>query len=62
MHQFKYKGRKEIGEYFGKRMGEAILQSGRFTGIDAIIPMPLHKHKLKKKKIQPGKHSLQQHR
>jgi ComF family protein len=50
MHQFKYKGRKEIGEYFGKRMGEAILQSGRFTGIDAIIPMPLHKHKLKKRK------------
>ena len=50
MHQFKYKGRQEIGEYFGKRMGEAILQSGRFQNIDAIIPMPLHKHKLKKRK------------
>ena len=50
MHQFKYKGRQEIGEYFGKRMGEAILQSGRFQSIDAIIPMPLHKHKMKKRK------------
>lgn len=50
MHQFKYKGRKEIGEYFGKRMGEAILGSSRFTNIDAIIPMPLHKHKLKQRK------------
>lgn len=50
LHQFKYKGCKEIGEYFGKRMGEAILQSGRFEGIDAIIPMPLHKRKLKKRR------------
>ncbi|MBO9633833.1 MAG: ComF family protein [Chitinophagaceae bacterium] len=50
MHQFKYKGIKEIGEYFGKRMGEAIRDSTRFTDIDAIIPMPLHKHKLRQRK------------
>lgn len=50
MHQLKYNGCKEIGEYFGKKMGEAILTSGRFEGIDAIIPMPLHKHKLKKRR------------
>jgi ComF family protein len=50
LHQLKYKGRTEIGEYFGKRMGEAIHDSNRFRDIDAIIPLPLHKKKLKQRK------------
>lgn len=49
MHLFKYKGKKEIGLYFGKMMGNAILKSGRFQNIDALIPLPLFPSKEKKR-------------
>jgi ComF family protein len=42
VHQLKYKGHQEIGLYLGQRMGEALLQSGRFVGLDCLVPMPLH--------------------
>jgi ComF family protein len=41
MHLLKYKGRKEIGFYFGRKMGEALKQSGRFKNCELIIPLPL---------------------
>lgn len=49
MHQLKYHGKKEIGLYFGKRMGEALQQSGRFTGIDALLPLPLFPERERKR-------------
>jgi ComF family protein len=45
MHQFKYKGNKEVGIYLGKLMGWAMAESNRFSNIDALIPLPLHKSK-----------------
>ena len=30
MHQLKYNGKKELGEFFGRQMGNAFLQSNRF--------------------------------
>jgi len=45
MHQFKYKGNKDIGVYLGKLMGWAMLESNRFSHLDALIPLPLHKSK-----------------
>lgn len=41
MHQFKYRNRKDIGIWFGRRMGEALKTSTRFTMPDALIPIPL---------------------
>jgi len=41
IHQFKYNNRQEIGLYFGRCMGEALLQSIGFTMPDALIPVPL---------------------
>ena len=41
IHQLKYKGSKEAGEYMGSVMGKALLQSGRFTNIDYLVPLPL---------------------
>ncbi|MBS1916312.1 MAG: ComF family protein [Bacteroidetes bacterium] len=41
LHQLKYKGKKEIGFYFGKLMGNSILYTQRFAAIDALIPVPL---------------------
>ena len=41
LHQLKYKGKKEIGLYFGRRMGEAFAASERHKEIDALVPLPL---------------------
>jgi ComF family protein len=49
MHQFKYKGRPEIGEYLGKLYGSELIQEKRFQEIDVIIPVPLHPKKLRKR-------------
>jgi ComF family protein len=49
LHSFKYNGNKDIGFYFGRCMGKAFLQSNRFNGIDALIPLPLHPRKEKKR-------------
>lgn len=49
LHQFKYKGKKEVGFYFGKMMGNVILKSNRFKNIDTLIPLPLFFSKEKKR-------------
>lgn len=41
LHQFKYRGKKQIGLFFGNRIAEALLQSDRFSTIDALVPLPL---------------------
>ncbi len=48
MHQFKYKGHKDLGLQWGRMMGEQLLQSGRFT-VDALIPLPLFPAKEKRR-------------
>ena len=48
MHQFKYKGNKELGFQLGKIMGESLKKSTRFD-IDALIPLPLFPVKEKKR-------------
>lgn len=45
LHNFKYKGRKEIGEMLGRRFGQALARSPQFTGVDLIVPVPLHRRK-----------------
>jgi ComF family protein len=48
MHQFKYKGNKELGLQLGKMMGAQLLQSGRFNA-DGLIPLPLFPAKEKRR-------------
>lgn len=45
VHQLKYKGNREIGEYLGGMMGETLLTSQRFTQLDMIIPLPMFSDK-----------------
>lgn len=45
MHQFKYKGNKDVGLYLGKLLGWALAASNRFSFVDALVPLPLHKSK-----------------
>lgn len=50
MHQFKYKGNRELGFQLGKIMGEQIKRSGRFSP-DALVPLPLFPAKEKEEDI-----------
>lgn len=45
----KYKGLKELGYEAGKRYGRILSETELFDNIDAIIPVPLHERKLKKR-------------
>jgi ComF family protein len=45
IHELKYKNNAMAGKYLGKMLGKEIKNSPRFKNIDAIIPMPMHKKK-----------------
>ena len=49
LHLLKYKGRKEIGTYFGQQMGESLKRSSRFSECEIIIPLPLFASREKKR-------------
>lgn len=49
LHKLKYKGRSDIGVFLGKRFGNDLMSQPEFTHFDAIIPVPLHPDKLKKR-------------
>ncbi len=56
VHQLKYKGRKDVGIYLGKRYGHLLKYSPHFNSADAIIPVPLHR----KKQMQRGYNQSEQ--
>ena len=41
IHEFKYKGNKDLGLYLGAMMGKSLLNSQRFSKIEALVPLPL---------------------
>lgn len=47
IHQLKYKGQQQVGTFAGNWLAEDILQSNEFKDVDVIVPVPLHKNKLK---------------
>lgn len=49
MHNFKYRGKQDIGLYLGNLMGLQFNHSNRFNTIDALVPLPLHYRKEKKR-------------
>lgn len=49
IHQLKYKGNTETGRYLGELMGDDLKKSSLYTGIDLIVPVPLHQNKLHKR-------------
>jgi ComF family protein len=48
LHECKYAGNKELLFQLGKMMGEHLKNQDRFD-IDALVPLPLHRHKEKKR-------------
>ena len=49
VHLLKYKGRKDIGIFFGERLGRLLKNAPCFNTVEMIIPVPLHKKKLMKR-------------
>lgn len=49
MHQFKYKNVPLIGNKLGRIAGRQLVQSEHFKQIDAVIPVPLHNTRLRKR-------------
>ena len=45
LHELKYGGNRECGISLGRLIGHSLLASGRFTGIDIAVPMPLFEAK-----------------
>ena len=46
MHQFKYKGVKQIGNLLGNIAGEQLVKNKMFNSAELIIPVPLHKKRM----------------
>ncbi len=48
LHNMKYQNQKEIGFLLGEMLGKELLGT-TYNSVDAIVPVPLHKSKLKKR-------------
>lgn len=49
IHNLKYKRQEDIGVLFGKWLGDELAESERLPKIDYVIPVPIHKRKLRKR-------------
>lgn len=49
IHELKYKGNQNIGIFLGNWFGEILKKNKEFKDVDYILPVPLHKNKLKKR-------------
>ncbi|MGF7041505.1 ComF family protein [Mucilaginibacter lappiensis] len=49
MHHFKYKGIQQIGNLLGNMAGTQLMENHIFNTADLIIPVPLHKSRLKER-------------
>lgn len=49
LHDFKYRSNKELGYYLGELMGKDMQQSGLYTSVQAIVPLPLFSAKEKQR-------------
>lgn len=47
IHALKYKNQQQVGTLLGNWLGSELVKSNRFSTVDCVIPVPLHKNKLK---------------
>ena len=45
LHEIKYNQKPAIASFFGRWLGDEMVESGRFEGVDLILPLPLYKDK-----------------
>lgn len=49
LHRLKYKGVTSLGVFLGSRFGKRLADCERFSEADVIIPVPLHRRKLRRR-------------
>ncbi len=49
IHNLKYRGKEEIGSFLGSWLGEELKEIEAYREINAVVPVPLHKTRLKKR-------------
>lgn len=49
MHRLKYQGSTETGVYLGELLGNELKNSSLYSGVNLVIPVPLHKKRLKQR-------------
>ena len=49
IHQFKYQKRAELAIFLGEWAAAELIPTGFFSGIEALIPIPIHPKKIKKR-------------
>ncbi len=49
IHNLKYKGYEDIGVFLGSWLGEELKHIPEYQTVDMVIPVPLHKNKLRKR-------------
>ena len=49
MHNLKYRGQKELSSFFGEWLGAELCDNPKYREFTMVIPVPLHKQKLKKR-------------
>ena len=47
LHNLKYRGHETIGEFLGAWLGSELSTLSNYQSVDVIIPVPIHKRKLK---------------
>jgi len=56
LHELKYRGQKELGEYAGMLFGAGLKQDHRISTADLICPVPLHVKKERKRGYNQSYH------
>jgi ComF family protein len=49
MHNLKYRGHEQIGHILGLWLGEELKHLKEYSAVEIVVPVPLHKSKLKKR-------------
>lgn len=49
MHNLKYRGQQKVGVFLGKWLGEELKTIDGYQDVDVVIPVPLHKSKLRRR-------------
>ena len=49
LHNLKYRGHEDVGKFLGDWLGEELKTISAYKDIDMVIPVPLHKAKLRKR-------------
>ena len=49
LHEFKYKGRVQLGEFLGSQFGELLINAPLYKSVDLIVPVPIHSSRKRKR-------------